>query len=74
MTGRARYVDDLAFPGMLYGVTVRSNVARGRILGIRYRDGIPWDQVHDRHRRRYSRRRTKFALIEHDQTLPGRRS
>jgi CO/xanthine dehydrogenase Mo-binding subunit len=24
VTGRARYVDDLALPGMLHGVTVRS--------------------------------------------------
>ena len=24
VTGRARYVDDLSFPGMLYGATVRS--------------------------------------------------
>ena len=44
VTGRARYVDDLAFPDMLYGVTVRSSVARGRILGIRYGEGIPWGE------------------------------
>jgi CO/xanthine dehydrogenase Mo-binding subunit len=44
VTGQARYVDDLAFPGMIYGVTVRSSVARGRILGIRYGDGIPWNE------------------------------
>ena len=29
VTGRARYVDDLTFPGMLHGVTVRSSVPRG---------------------------------------------
>ncbi len=44
VTGGARYVDDLAFPGMIHGVTVRSNLARGRIRGIRYGEGIPWDQ------------------------------
>ena len=44
VTGRARYVDDLAFPDMVHGVTVRSSVARGRILGIRYGDGIPWNE------------------------------
>jgi CO/xanthine dehydrogenase Mo-binding subunit len=42
--GRARYIDDLIFPGMLYGVTVRSAVARGRIRGISFGDGIPWDE------------------------------
>jgi CO/xanthine dehydrogenase Mo-binding subunit len=44
VTGRARYIDDLSFPGMLYGATVRSPVARGRIRGIKFEDGIPWDE------------------------------
>jgi CO/xanthine dehydrogenase Mo-binding subunit len=44
VTGRAKYVDDIKFPGMLHGVTVRSPAARGRILGIRYGAGIPWDE------------------------------
>src|ERR1700682_150612 len=44
VTGRAQYVDDLAFPGMIYGVTVRSSIARGRIRGIRYGDGILWSE------------------------------
>src|SRR5258707_10057371 len=30
VTGAARYVDDMVLPGMLYGATVRSNVARDR--------------------------------------------
>ena len=34
-TGRALYADDLAFPGMLYGRTIRSTIARGRIRAIR---------------------------------------
>ncbi|MEO5509028.1 MAG: xanthine dehydrogenase family protein molybdopterin-binding subunit [Longimicrobiales bacterium] len=33
-SGRAKYVDDLTFPGMIYGRTVRSTVARGRIRSI----------------------------------------
>jgi CO/xanthine dehydrogenase Mo-binding subunit len=45
VTGRAQYVDDLAFPEMIYGVTVRSSVARGRIKAIRYGDGIPWNEI-----------------------------
>lgn len=44
VTGRARYVDDLTFPDMLHGVTVRSPIARGRIRGIEFGDGIPWDE------------------------------
>lgn len=35
VTGAARYVDDLHFPGMLYGATVRSRIASGRISGVR---------------------------------------
>jgi CO/xanthine dehydrogenase Mo-binding subunit len=44
VTGRAKYVDDLKFPGMIFGVTVRSPVARGRILGIHFEPGIPWEE------------------------------
>ncbi len=44
VTGRTRYVDDLTFPGMLYGATVRSQVARGRIRQIVFADQIPWDE------------------------------
>ena len=44
VTGQARYVDDLTLPGMLYGATVRSQVARGRILGLDFAPGIPWDE------------------------------
>jgi CO/xanthine dehydrogenase Mo-binding subunit len=35
--GSARYVDDLAFPGMLYGRTVRSPVPCGTLRGVRLR-------------------------------------
>ena len=34
-TGQARYVDDIAFPGMLHGRTIRSTIPRGRIRDIR---------------------------------------
>src|SRR5258708_11234440 len=43
-TGQALYVDDLTFPGMLYGVTVRSSIPRGRIRNISFADGIPWNE------------------------------
>lgn len=42
--GLARYVDDLIMPGMLHAATVRSSIARGRIMGIEFGGGIPWDQ------------------------------
>ncbi len=45
VTGQARYIDDLSFPEMLYGVTVRSNAPRGRISGITFEnDALPWDE------------------------------
>jgi CO/xanthine dehydrogenase Mo-binding subunit len=44
VTGAARYVDDLTMPGMLYGATVRSPAARGRIRSITFGEGIPWDE------------------------------
>ena len=44
VTGAARYVDDLTFPDMIHGVTVRSSFARGKILGIRFGEGIPWNE------------------------------
>ncbi len=44
VTGAARYVDDMALPGMLYGATVRSTIARGKIRKISYGPGIPWEE------------------------------
>jgi CO/xanthine dehydrogenase Mo-binding subunit len=44
VTGRALYVDDLSFPDMLHGATVRSSVARGRITNISFDGDIPWDE------------------------------
>ncbi len=34
VSGSARYTDDLTFPGMLHGRTVRSSVCRGRIVSM----------------------------------------
>ncbi len=44
VTGKARYVDDLAFPGMLHGATVRSPLARGAIRGIAFHPSIAWHE------------------------------
>ncbi|HYE73067.1 MAG TPA: carbon monoxide dehydrogenase, partial [Blastocatellia bacterium] len=44
VTGQSKYVDDLSFPDMLYGATVRSSIPRGRIRQITFGEGIPWDE------------------------------
>src|SRR5881392_2190630 len=44
VTGQALYVDDISFPEMIYGVTVRSSVPRGRITNISFAGDIPWDE------------------------------
>ncbi|HWZ57010.1 MAG TPA: xanthine dehydrogenase family protein molybdopterin-binding subunit, partial [Verrucomicrobiae bacterium] len=66
VTGRARYVDDLAVPDMLHGVTVRSNIARGRILGIHFGEGIPWKEFTIVTAADIPGK-NEIALIEHDQ-------
>ena len=44
VTGAALYVDDLSFPDMIHGVTVRSPAARGKIKNISFEGDLPWDQ------------------------------
>jgi CO/xanthine dehydrogenase Mo-binding subunit len=44
VTGQALYVDDISFPEMIHGVTVRSAVPRGRIKNISFEGDIPWDE------------------------------
>ncbi|HXX70933.1 MAG TPA: xanthine dehydrogenase family protein molybdopterin-binding subunit [Candidatus Acidoferrum sp.] len=44
ISGRARYIDDLSFPNMLYGATVRSQIPRGNIQSIQFGAGIAWDE------------------------------
>jgi CO/xanthine dehydrogenase Mo-binding subunit len=36
VTGAARYVDDLVFPGMMYGATVRSTIPCGEIASMKF--------------------------------------
>ena len=45
VTGAALYIDDISFPGMLYGVTVRSPLARGRVNNISFTGDLPWDEI-----------------------------
>ncbi|HWW18515.1 MAG TPA: xanthine dehydrogenase family protein molybdopterin-binding subunit, partial [Candidatus Saccharimonadales bacterium] len=44
VTGAARYVDDMVLPGMLYGATVRSTIARGKIRKISFDPSITWGE------------------------------
>ena len=44
VTGEAQYVDDMVLPGMLFGATVRSRVARGRIKRIHFDPAIDWQE------------------------------
>jgi CO/xanthine dehydrogenase Mo-binding subunit len=44
LTGQARYIDDLSLPGMIFGATVRSSIARGAIEDIQFGEGIPWHE------------------------------
>ena len=64
VTGRALYVDDLVFPGMLHARTIRSTIPRGEIAGIRL-DFDPATFVVADHRDVPGR--NTIALIEMDQ-------
>ncbi len=44
MLGRAQYVDDITLSDMWFGATVRSTIARGRILNIEFPAHIPWHE------------------------------
>jgi CO/xanthine dehydrogenase Mo-binding subunit len=68
VTGRALYVDDLVVPGLLHGRTVRSTVARGRIVRIEKDPSFDWDGVVIVDHRDIPGRNL-VALIEDDQPL-----
>ena len=36
VSGAARYVDDISFPGMLYARTIRATIPAGRVTGVRH--------------------------------------
>lgn len=42
--GQARYVDDLAIPGVWHGGTIRTPIARGRIKHIHFAADIDWNE------------------------------
>jgi CO/xanthine dehydrogenase Mo-binding subunit len=66
VTGAARYVDDLAFPGMLHARTIRSTIARGRIRDVRLEFDRAGFTIVDH---RDITGRNVVALIEDDQPL-----
>ncbi|MCH8804917.1 MAG: xanthine dehydrogenase family protein [Planctomycetes bacterium] len=55
LAGTARFVDDLAVPGVWHGGAIRSPVARGRIKHIRFDASINWN---------------KFVVVDH-RDIPG---
>ena len=63
VTGEAKYIDDLTFPGMLYGATIRSTIPHGKIAGRRV--SLPPDFVVADHRDIPGK--NYVALIEPDQ-------
>jgi CO/xanthine dehydrogenase Mo-binding subunit len=44
VTGAARYIEDITFPAMLYGATVRSQIPRGMIKKISFDPQIDWSE------------------------------
>ncbi|HEY7784600.1 MAG TPA: xanthine dehydrogenase family protein molybdopterin-binding subunit, partial [Pyrinomonadaceae bacterium] len=44
VTGTALYIDDLTFPGMIHGVTIRSSCAHGKIKQIKFAGKLPWNE------------------------------
>ncbi len=68
LTGAARYIDDITLDGMLFGKTIRSAVARGRIKSIKLDPAYDWSRIivvdyRDIPGENY------VALIENDQPL-----
>src|SRR5437016_6177870 len=55
LTGRERYVDDLPLEAFLWGMTVRSPAARGRVTAIRFGKDVDWSQ---------------FVVVDH-RDIPG---
>jgi CO/xanthine dehydrogenase Mo-binding subunit len=49
VSGQARYIDDLSFPGMLHGATIRSTVPCGRIDRVRFEFETAGYTIVDRH-------------------------
>lgn len=57
--GEARYIDDLVWPDMIFGRTVRSTVAKGRILSVTLDPAFDWNG---------------FTVVDHRDIPPGGRN
>src|SRR5262249_52529247 len=68
LTGAARYVDDLSLDGMLFGKTIRSTIARGRIKSITFDANYNWSTIVVASSRDIPGH-NYVALIENDQPL-----
>jgi CO/xanthine dehydrogenase Mo-binding subunit len=68
LTGAARYVDDIALDGALYGKTIRSKIARGRITSITFDTDFDWSRIVVADHRDIPGK-NYVALIENDQPL-----
>src|SRR5215831_17944995 len=68
LTGAARYIDDLTMEGMLFGRTVRSRIARGRIKSITFDTDFDWSRIVIADYRDIPGKNV-VALIEEDQPL-----
>src|SRR3954468_21937956 len=64
VTGAARYIDDIAFPDLLYARTIRSTIPAGEIAGIRFNFDTSGFTIVDH---RDIPGRNIVALIEDDQ-------
>src|SRR3954469_13469339 len=70
VTGAARYVDDLTFDGMIYGATVRSTIAAGRIVAVGRDPAFDWGGfTFVDHRAIVARGKNVGAMIVADQPL-----
>ena len=67
VTGQAKYIDDLPFPGVIHGTTVRSQIARGKIKKIHFEGSIPWSEFTIVTAKDIEQGRNYVALILQDQ-------
>src|SRR5437667_6876476 len=71
VSGAARYLDDLAFPGLLHGRTIRSTIPCGEIVDIQFAFDTSGFTIVDH---RDIRGRNIVALIDDDQPCLAERS
>ncbi|PIR16818.1 MAG: aldehyde oxidase [Deltaproteobacteria bacterium CG11_big_fil_rev_8_21_14_0_20_49_13] len=45
VTGKARYIDDICYPDLLFGIVVRATIPRGRVRTITLDPSFDWSKV-----------------------------